>query len=384
MRRRIDGFHEVLYTRLGISIALVLAGVLVTLLIIRSVTKPLGLVTGLMGELAEGKLELEVPQEERGDEVGKLITALREFHRSAIERDKMQQDEMKRIESDRARAQHIEQLSNTFKQSVGAALATLKNAVSGLHGTANDMVTDADEATHQASTVAAAAEEASANAQTVAAASEELTASIQEISRNISQSSTIATRAASEAKETREKVMALSEATVKIGDVVSLINQIAGQTNLLALNATIEAARAGEAGKGFAVVASEVKALANQTARATDDITAHIGNIQDSVKGVVTAIEHIDETIAQINEIQLKTSAAVEEQGSATQEIARNISEAAQGTGEVTTNILNISRMIAKTGEVAKGVLDSSNSLDLETGKLEKDVTSYLTDVQSA
>lgn len=381
--RRIDGFHQVLITRLSTAAFFVLLGAFVSFVTVRSITRPLNLVTALMGELTAGKLDIEVPNEQREDEIGKLVIALHSFHSSAVEQEKDRMEEMKRIETERARAIRISDLNSAFRQSIGIALNTLRSAVMQLSGNATSMSQDADLATSQATTVAAAAEQAAANVQTVAAASEELEASIQEISRNINQSGQVAARAASEAKSTREKIMTLSEATTKIGDVVNLINQIAGQTNLLALNATIEAARAGEAGKGFAVVASEVKALANQTARATDEITGHIVAIQDSVKSVVTAIESIDGTIGQINDIAGKTSEAVAQQGIATKEIARNINEASMGTSEVTTNIVKISQVIAKTGSVAKDVLGASNSLDSEAGKLEENVTSYLSNLQS-
>ncbi len=380
---RIDGFHGVLYTRLSIAILSVLLGGLVSFIVVRSITKPLALITTLMGQLTEGKLDVEIPQDKRKDEVGNLIVALKAFHEAALERDAARMAESKRLDNEQRRAIRLRELNDAFKNSVSMALNHLRAAVTQLKGTSNSMAGDAEMASHQVTTVAAAAEQASANVQTVAAASEELTASIHEISRNLGESNNVALKAAEEAKQTRVKVLALSDATTKIGDVVSLINQIAGQTNLLALNATIEAARAGEAGKGFAVVASEVKALANQTARATEDITGHILAIQDSVKTVVAAMENIDGTIARVNEIAVKTSAAVEEQGSATQEIARNIQEAAIGTAEVTTNITRISQTITNTGGVAKEVLSAAKSLDTQAGTLDEDVTTYLADIAS-
>ena len=379
---RIDGFYSVLYTRLLIAFVSVLLGALVSWVVVRSITKPLGLITGLMGQLTEGKLDVDVPQDKRGDEIGALVVALGSFHEAALARDAALKEEKIRVENDRKKAARIEELNANFKNSVGVALNHLRGAVSQLKTASDEMAKDSETSAHQVTTVAAAAEQASANVQTVAAASEELSASIQEISRNLSESKAVTMRASDEAKQTRTKVMALAEATTKIGDVVQLINQIASQTNLLALNATIEAARAGEAGKGFAVVASEVKALANQTARATEDITGHIVAIQDSVKIVVSAMGIIDTTINQVNEISLKTSAAVEQQGIATNEIARNVQEAAVGTAEVTTNISRISVSVGNTGKMAKEVLGAASSLNSQSVQLDEDISFYLADIQ--
>jgi methyl-accepting chemotaxis protein len=383
LNQRIAGFHHVLRTRLIISFIFVVVGSLISFITVRSVSRSLKSITALMGELTSGKLDLEIPQEERKDEVGKLLLALKAFHGASIERERARVDETIRTQKERSKAKSTAELSEVFKSSVSVALTTLGKAVAQLKESANTMAKDSDSAAEQAAGVTLASEQASSNVRTVAAASEELSASIQEISRNINQSNEVAARAEQEAKKTREKVMALSEATTKIGDVVNLINQIAGQTNLLALNATIEAARAGEAGKGFAVVASEVKTLANQTARATEDITGHIAAIQDSVKDVAGAMENIDSTIRQINEIAVKTSAAVHEQGAATQEIARNITETANVTSEVTSNIGGISAVISNTKSVAQSVLGASTSLNTETGKLDEDIRSYLMAIQT-
>lgn len=384
LNNRVAGFRSVLFTRLSMAIVSILIGALVSLTMVRSITKPLALITGLMGRLTAGELNVDVPQDDRKDEIGGLVLALKAFHDAAIERDHALKAEKERVEKDRQRAHYIGQLNETFRGSVSTALSHLRSAVGQLKSASEVMAKDSETSAHQVTTVAAAAEQASANVQTVAAASEELSASIQEISRNLTESKAVTLQASEEAKHTRIKVMELSEATNKIGDVVSLINQIAGQTNLLALNATIEAARAGEAGKGFAVVASEVKALANQTARATEEITGHIVAIQDSVKKVVTAMETIDGTINRVNEIAIKTSAAVEEQGAATNEIARNVQEAAMGTAEVTTNISHISQTVANTGVVAKEVSDAAKSLDTQSIKLDDDVSGYLAGIQKA
>ena len=383
LRARIDGFHTVVFNRLGLAFLFVLLGGVISWFLVNSISKPLGFITTSMSRLTAGDLNIEIPQEDRSDEIGKLLVALRAFHTATVERERALADEQRRLEEDQVRAQSIKELNATFNNSVRTALSHLSTSVGQLNGTANKMASDSDSASKQASTVAAAAEQASANVQTVASASEELSASIREIANHIETSTNVAKQAAQDAKQTRVTVGTLSQATGKIGDVVSLINQIAGQTNLLALNATIEAARAGEAGKGFAVVASEVKTLANQTARATEDITNHIGAIQDSVKNVITAIEHIDLTIGQINEISSTIAGAIEQQREATQEISRNVQEAAQGTHEVTTNITRIAEKIAAAGHTSQEVLGSTKSVEEQSQKLSEDVGAYLSQIQS-
>jgi methyl-accepting chemotaxis protein len=382
-QRRIDGFHYVLVSRLAIAFLSVLIGGLFSFFVVKSVTSPLHMITGLMDRLTAGDLNIEVPQEKRADEIGTLIGALKTFHQASVERDVARSAEQKRVENEAQRAGRVQELNNCFRESVREALASLRQTVEHLDKTSHQMASSSEGASHQATSVAAAAEQASANVQTVASASEELSASIGEIMRNIKQSQSIAAQAAVEAKQTKVTVAALSEATVKIGDVVSLINQIAGQTNLLALNATIEAARAGEAGKGFAVVASEVKILANQTAHATDDITGHISVIQTAVGNVITAIDNIDKTVGEVNQISADIASSVEEQNQATREIARNIQEAAQGTAEVTTNISRIAETISGTGRASQDVLAVARGLGTQSETLNEDVSVYLKNIQN-
>ena len=383
LKVRIDGFHSVVFDRLGIAFVIVLFGGLISWLLVRSINKPLGFITRAMGQITGGNLDVEIPQQERADEIGELFVALRAFHTATVEREEAHTAEKKRLETDRVRGERIKELNTAFNDSVRVALSHLSTAVVQLNGTAHKMTKDSEDTSKKASSVAAAAEQASANVQTVASAAEQLSASIREIAGHIKTSSSVTQQAEQEAKQTRATVETLSTATNKIGEVVELINQIAGQTNLLALNATIEAARAGDAGKGFAVVASEVKTLANQTARATEDITNHISAIQGSVHNVIVAIEHIDGTISQINEIAGIIAHAVEQQREATQEISHNVQEAAQGTQEVTGNITQIAQQSSNAGRTAEDLLGAAKGLNEQAGKLSTDVDTYLGNIRA-
>lgn len=267
-----------------------------------------------------------------------------------------------------------ERFGETVKQMVGVVTA----ASTELQATSQSMENTANATTQQATAVAAAAEEASTNVQTVASAAEELSSSISEISRQVAQSTQISNEAVEEAQRTNAMVLGLAEAANKIGEVVKLINDIASQTNLLALNATIEAARAGEAGKGFAVVASEVKNLANQTAKATEEISSQIGDIQSATKSAVTAIESISGTITHISESSQAIATAVEEQGAATQEIARNVEQAASGTTEVTTHINDVTEQATETGHSAQEVLAASGELSRQAEQLNGEVDTFI------
>ena len=282
------------------------------------------------------------------------------------------------------RARKVNALLQGFEGKTGSLVSTVAAAAEELRGTAQALSAHTDETTQQASSVAAAVEEASVNVQTVASAAEELSSSIGEIARQVSQSSNIAGRAVADAQRTDAIVKTLAEGAQRIGDVVGLISSIAGQTNLLALNATIEAARAGDAGKGFAVVASEVKSLANQTAKATGDISQQIAEIQSATTQAVQAIEAIAQTIGELSSIAASIAAAVEEQGAATQEIARNVQEAAAGTQHVTENITGVSRGASETGEVAAKVLGAADALSKEAEQLSGDVRLFIREVKAA
>jgi methyl-accepting chemotaxis protein len=278
----------------------------------------------------------------------------------------------------------VDELIAGFEKQVTGALNSLASASSEMNAAAVSMSGTAEETTNQASAVAAASEEASANVQTVAAATEEMSASVKEISRQVEQSARIASQAVIEAEGTLTAIKGLAEMAQKIDNVVNIINDIAGQTNLLALNATIEAARAGEAGKGFAVVATEVKALANQTAKATEEIAMQIGAMQSATGDTVSRIGDISKTIEEINQITTAISAAVEQQDASTQEIARNVQEAAKGTGEVTANIAGVTQAAGETGAAATQVQTVSNEVARQGESLKESVDSFLAGVRAA
>ncbi len=368
----------------GFGVLVVLVGLL-TVALSSSVTKPLGSMTSAMQTLAGGNHGIVVPALDRRDEIGDMARAVQVFKDNAIEVDRLKAEreaEQRRAAEERHNA--MLELAAKFETDVGTLVDAVTRASTDLQSTADAMSSTAEESNRQANVVAAASEEASANVQTVASAAEELTSSIGEISRQVAQSAKIAGEAVNEADRTNARVHSLAEAAQKIGEVVSLINDIAAQTNLLALNATIEAARAGEAGKGFAVVANEVKSLANQTAKATDEIGAQIGAIQSSTSDAVSAIGGIGKIIREINEIAGSIAAAVEEQGAATQEIARNVQQAASGTSEVSTNIGGVTQAAARTGTAAGALLDAAKGLSHDSGRLRDEVTSFLSEVRAA
>ncbi|MCP4618802.1 MAG: hypothetical protein GY844_20505 [Bradyrhizobium sp.] len=280
--------------------------------------------------------------------------------------------------------QQIASAIGNFDGSIKTVLATVGGSATSLQDAANALVANAEESTRQSTTVAAASEEASANVQTVAAATEQLTSSVREIGRQVSESTRISSKAVDQAHQSGASIRNLADSAQKIGAVVELINTIAGQTNLLALNATIEAARAGEAGKGFAVVASEVKALAEQTARATDEIGQQILAIQAATRESVGAIGEIGATIASVNEIATAIAAAIEEQGVATAEIARNIQEAARGTREVSGNIGGVSNAAGETRETAMRLLSSAGELSSQAETMRASVEGFFAAIRAA
>jgi methyl-accepting chemotaxis protein len=385
----LDDVHAIFWDQarnmgIMISVALLLVGGFF-LVLSRSIVNPIEAMTSAMRKIAGGDTSTAIPALERGDEVGAMAQSVKIFKDNMIEANRLraEQDESKaRADSDRKAL--LARMADEFEHGVRASLDGVASAASDMQATSRSMSSTASEASQQATSVAAVAEQASVNVQTVAAATEELSSSVSEIGRQVTQSTEIAGKAVAEANRTNLTVQGLSAAAQKIGDVVKLISDIASQTNLLALNATIEAARAGEAGRGFAVVANEVKSLASQTAKATDEISAQVGAMQDATTEAVQAIESIGRTIGAINEITSAISVAVEQQGAATQEIARNVQEAALGTGQVSSNIAAVNYAAEKTGSASSSVLSSAEQLSKQAVNLRADVDRFLGNIRAA
>jgi methyl-accepting chemotaxis protein len=365
---------------LGLAIGLGLA-----LIIARfGIARPIAAITGAMQALAGGNKAVAVPGQDRKDEIGVMAAALNVFKENMIEADRLRQEqEATKQRSEAERRQAMLDLADRFEGSVGGVVNGVTAAATELQATAQSMSATAEQTSRQSTAVAAASEETTQNVQTVASATEELSASIGEITSQVSESTRIVGEAVTQANDTNAKVQGLAEAAQKIGDVVRLINDIAGQTNLLALNATIEAARAGEAGKGFAVVASEVKTLATQTGKATDEIAGQVRAIQEATQSSVQAISSIVQTINRVSEISTAIASAVEEQGAATQEISRNVQQAAQGTQEVSANITGVTDAAGQTGHAARQVLESAGELSRNGTMLKSQVEDFLRTVRA-
>lgn len=350
-------FYEMLFGALHL-LCLVLVGVAVYVMQ-AGMVKPLTQMAGVVTRVARGDLTGEVPGLAREDEVGDFARALEVFKQNKRAADAMTAD-------------------------VSAVLNTTTAAALQLHATAREMNGTAEETSRQSVAVAAASEEASSNVNAVASAAEELSASVEEIARQVNDAAAVAGKAVEQARSTDGTMQRLSESALKIGNVVELINSIAGQTNLLALNATIEAARAGEAGKGFAVVASEVKSLASQTARATEEISEQVSSIQSISTEAVESIRQIIGVIGNINQISSAISSAVEEQGAATREIARNVEQAAAGTKEVSKNIDGVSVAATRTGDSATQVMDAVSKLNATATALKDKMDEFLSKTRAA
>ena len=370
-----------------LQIGLIAMGLLViaggALAMIAGVTRPVGAMTDAMTRIARHDLDVVIPAARR-DEIGAMAAALEIFRENLSVADRLEADRRHSQERREKRQQEVERLIAGFDDSASGAIASLASAAQGMQRTAQSMAATAEETLRQATAVAAASEQASANVQSVAGAAGQLAGSISEIGRQVSESAQIARDGAGGAARANVQVQELTAAVQKIGDVVKLINDIAGQTNLLALNATIEAARAGEAGKGFAVVASEVKSLATQTAKATEDIAQQVQGVQNATGAAVTAIENIGRIIERVSGISSSIAAAVEQQGIATREIARNVDDASKGTKDVASNITGVTVAAKDTGEASARMLDSAADLGRQGDALRAEIDRFFAAIRAA
>jgi methyl-accepting chemotaxis protein len=366
---------------LGVSIVL---GIAVGIYLVRDVSGGIASIVKPMQALGHGDLTAQVPHQGETTEIGAMADTLQVFKQALIA--KKAADEAAAVDADAKieRGRRVDGITRDFESMIGEIVETVSSASTQLEASANTLTATAERAQKLTTAVAAASEEASTNVQSVASATEEMSSSVNEISRQVQDSARMAGEAVDQARKTNDRVSELSKAAARIGDVVELINTIAGQTNLLALNATIEAARAGEAGRGFAVVASEVKALAEQTAKATGEIGQQISGIQAATQESVNAIKEISGTIEKLSEISSTIAAAVEEQGAATQEISRNVQQAAQGTQQVSANITDVQRGASETGSASSQVLSAAKSLSGDSNRLKLEVGKFLNSVRAA
>jgi methyl-accepting chemotaxis protein len=378
-------FWSIARTASAVIAALMLLSVAVAWAITRSVVKPLSGLKQRMASLSAGELDAPVANADRSDEIGQMARTVAVFRDAMIETNRLREEQaaMERQQIQQRRVD-MNDLADHFETEVGEIITLVSTAASQLEVSATRLTKTADTVQSVSHRAANASSDASASVHSVAAASEELASSVAEISRQVGASARIANEAVEQARKTDARISQLSQAAARIGDVVDLIRTIAGQTNLLALNATIEAARAGEAGRGFAVVATEVKTLAEQTAKATGEISQQIADIQSATEDSVVAIKEIGETIGRISEISSTIASAVEEQGAATNEISRNVQRAADGTSQGAANISDVQRGVSETGAASSQVLSAAQSLSNESTRLKREVAKFMNSVRAA
>ena len=379
-----DNYATSLMMLAGILCAAVIAGIAVSYYLVRDVSSGIASIVIPMQALGKGDLSAEVSHQGEKTEIGAMADTLQVFKQALIAKKAADEAAAADAEAKIERGRRVDGITRNFESVIGEIVQTVSSASTQLEASAGTLSATAERSQTLTSTVASASGEASANVQSVASATEELSSSVTEIGRQVQESARMATDAVGQARVTNDRVSQLSKAAGRIGDVVELINTIAGQTNLLALNATIEAARAGDAGRGFAVVASEVKALAEQTAKATGEISQQITGIQGATQESVNAIKEISGTIERLAEISSAIAAAVEEQGAATQEISRNVQQAARGTQQVSSNISDVQRGASETGAASSQVLSAAQSLSGDSHRLRLEVGRFLDSVRAA
>ena len=361
-----------------------IVGIAVGIYLVRDVSSGIASIVKPMQALGQGDLAAQVPHQGEKTEIGAMADVLQVFKEALIAKKAADEAAARDAEAKIERGRRVDGITRDFESMIGEIVETVSSASTQLEASAGTLTATAERSQTLTTAVAAASEEASTNVQSVASATEEMSSSVNEISRQVQESARMAGDAVGQARTTTDRVSELSKAATRIGDVVELINTIAGQTNLLALNATIEAARAGEAGRGFAVVASEVKALAEQTAKATGEIGQQITSIQAATQESVGAIKEISGTIEKLSEISSTIAAAVEEQGAATHEISRNVQQAAHGTVQVSSNIADVQRGASETGMASSQVLSAAKSLSGDSNRLKLEVGKFLSAVRAA
>jgi methyl-accepting chemotaxis protein len=380
----VESAKDAMNLSLIIGIFSILIGSCLSYFISRSISKPVSEITKAIESLAEGKFDIKIPATENKDEIGIMARSSETMRLGLIKARQMEAEQRADVEAKARRGEKIAKLVQEFESMIKGIITTVSSAATELQSSASSMSATAQETQQQSSTVASASQEASTNVQAVAGATEELTASTKEIGEQVTKASQMASQAVEQATETQATVGSLAKASDKIGEVVKLIQEIASQTNLLALNATIEAARAGDMGKGFAVVANEVKSLANQTAKATEEIGTQISGIQSATALTVEAMQSIGSSIGSISHVSDAVAAAVQEQIAATGEISNNVHQAAQGTDEITRNIDGVAQAATQTGSAAEMVLSAASQLSEESVKLKSEVDKFLTALNNA